>query len=329
MICSVCSKMSDGVSRFARAALATPDLIRGSGQRGNSMVRAHSASEDARERAGDTRPEPGSSARAVLLAVATAFVLAGCQTTQPMDATSATGLAAAPRADADWRRSAEAWGERYRANPGDPEAAANYAQALRGNGQRQQAVAVLEAASIQNPKQMGLLGAYGRALADVGNYKQALEVLNRAHTPDQPDWRILSVQGAVLDQMGRHDEAQRYYGTALRIVPDDPSVLSNLGLSYALSKDLVRAESTLRRAASQSRVDPRVRQNLALVIGLQGRFSEAEGIAQSDLPSDEAASNVTYLRQMLAQQNGWKDPGQPGKPPVTAGGKPPVRAQGS
>src|SRR4051794_40906767 len=37
-----------------------------SGQRGNSIVRAHSASEDARERADDTRPEPGSSARAVL-----------------------------------------------------------------------------------------------------------------------------------------------------------------------------------------------------------------------------------------------------------------------
>ena len=152
-----------------------------------------------------------------------------------------------------------------------------------------------------------------------GNYKQALEVLNGAHTPDQPDWRILSVQGAVLDQMGRHEDAQRYYGTALRIVPDEPSVLSNLGLSYALAKDLVRAEATLRRAAVQSRVDPRVRQNLALVVGLQGRFAEAEGIAQADLPSDEAAANVAYLRKMLAQQNGWKQE-------LT---KPPGRAQGS
>jgi naringenin degradation protein FdeH len=35
-----------------------------SGQRGNSIVRSHSASEDARERADDTRPEPGSSAGA-------------------------------------------------------------------------------------------------------------------------------------------------------------------------------------------------------------------------------------------------------------------------
>jgi hypothetical protein len=48
-------------AEHAAAALASE----ASGQRGDSLeVRAHSASEDARERAGDTRPEPGSSARA-------------------------------------------------------------------------------------------------------------------------------------------------------------------------------------------------------------------------------------------------------------------------
>jgi Flp pilus assembly protein TadD len=256
-----------------------------------------------------------------MLATVLCISLGSCQTTSPIDITGS--LAAAPsagRAEADWRRSAEAWGERYQANPNDPDAAINYAAALRGNGQRSQAVAVLEQASIANPKHMGVLGAYGRALADVGNYNQALDVLGRAHAPDRPDWRILSVQGAVLDQMGRHEDAQRYYATALRIVPDEPTVLSNLGLSYALSKDLVRAEATLRRASAQPRVDPRVRQNLALVVGLQGRFAEAENIAQTDLPSDEAAANVAYLRQMLAQQNGWKQTGQPGKPAVRAQG---------
>jgi Flp pilus assembly protein TadD len=250
----------------------------------------------------------------VALVAAFSIAVAGCQTTSPAETTGSLAMAAVPQGEADWRRSAETWGERYRANPNDPQAAINYAQSLRGNGQRAQAVAVLEQASIQHPKDMNVLGAYGRALADVGNFNQALEVLNRAHTPDQPDWRILSVQGAVLDQMGRHEEAQRYYGTALRIVPDEPSVLSNLGLSYALSKDLVRAEATLRKAAAQSRVDPRVRQNLALVVGLQGRFGEAESIAQADLPSDEAATNVAYLRQMLAQQNGWKATAEPSKP---------------
>jgi len=250
----------------------------------------------------------------VALIATMGIALAACKTLSP----EATGSFGAPAASADTRSVMEAWAERYRAMPADPDTAINYAQALRANGQRQQAVAVLEQASLQNPKHMPLLGAYGRALADNGAYKQALEVLNRAHTPDQPDWRILSVQGAVLDQMGKHEEAQRYYATALRIVPDEPSVLSNLGLSYALSKDLVRAESTLRRAAAQSRVDGRVRQNLALVVGLQGRFQEAENIARADLPTDAAAANVAYLRQMLAQQNGVK-PGE---------AKPSVRAQG-
>jgi Flp pilus assembly protein TadD len=129
-------------------------------------------------------------------------------------------------------------------------------------------------------------------------------VLNRAHTPDRPDWHILSVQGAVLDQMGRHEEARRYYASALRLAPDEPSVLSNLGLSYALSKDLKQAEETLRRASKEGRIDPRVRQNLALVVGLQGRFAEAETIARADLPPEEAAANVAYLKQMLAHPKG-------------------------
>ena len=108
----------------------------------------------------------------------------------------------------------------------------------------------------------------------------------------------------MLDQLGRHEEAQRYYATALRIVPNEPSVLSNLGLSYALSKDLKRAEATLRRASARGTQRQRVRQNLALVIGLQGRFSRRpSSIAQTDLPPDEAAANVAYLR---CRQQCWR-----------------------
>jgi Flp pilus assembly protein TadD len=134
-------------------------------------------------------------------------------------------------------------------------------------------------------------------------------VLNRAQTPDQPDWRTLSLQGAVLDQMGRHDEARGYYATALRIAPDEPSVLSNLGLSYALSKDLVRAESTLRRATAHGRADTGVQQNLAVVVALQGRLPEAETTARAHLTSGQGPAAMTHLRQRLAQQNGWKPQG--------------------
>jgi Flp pilus assembly protein TadD len=248
------------------------------------------------------------------LAVAIAMASAGCSTTPSLDATGSIASAPTPRTEAEWRREMEVMGQRYRADPRDVEAAMRYAQALRAIGQRAQASAVLEQAAIANPGNQPLLGAYGRALADSGSFSQALEVLNRAHSPDQPDWRILSVQGAVLDQMGRHQDAQRHYASALRLVPNEPSVLSNLGLSYALSKDLPLAEATLRRAADQPGAAPKVRQNLALVVGLLGRFAEAETIARGDLSPDEAAANVAYLKRMLAQQNDWKKKGGRGSP---------------
>src|ERR1700716_2133462 len=50
----------------AIAAAAAELASEASGQRGHSEVHAHSVSEDARERADATRPEPGSSARAAL-----------------------------------------------------------------------------------------------------------------------------------------------------------------------------------------------------------------------------------------------------------------------
>jgi Flp pilus assembly protein TadD len=258
-----------------------------------------------------SRPTVRLVACAVLLG-GVALTTAGCVTTGLNEMTaSIAGPAtpAAPRTEADWRRIAEQQGARYRANPGDPDAALAYAQALQALGERAQAVSVLQQASMRNPNNHALLGGYGRALADVGNYAQALDVFGRAHSPDQPDWRILSAQGAVLDQMGRHQDAQRYYSSALKIMPDEPSVLSNLGLSYALAKDLPKAEATLRRAVERPGADPRVRQNLALVIGLQGRFAEAETIARADLPPEEATANVAYLKQMMTDHNDWADLG--------------------
>jgi Flp pilus assembly protein TadD len=227
--------------------------------------------------------------------------LGGCQTMSDITGSVTSKAEASPNADP--RHQAEVYGERYRANPRDAEAALAYGQALRSTGQRTQAVAVFEQATIANPGDKVLLAGYGRALADNGNFQQAFDVLTRAHSPDNPDWRILSVQGTALDQLGRHDEARRYYAAALKIVPDEPSVLSNLGLSYVLSKDLPKAEETLRRAYGSAKADARVRQNLGLVVGLQGRFAEAESIVKADLPADEAAANVAYLKQMLSRKN--------------------------
>ncbi|NOJ40364.1 tetratricopeptide repeat protein [Bradyrhizobium australiense] len=247
-----------------------------------------------------------------------ALGLGGCQTSGLSDITGSIGEKADTSRAADPRREVELYQERYRANPRDADAALKYGTALRATGQRSQAVAVLEQASIVHPGDKLLLAAYGRALADNGNFQQAFDVLGRAHSPDDPDWRLLSAQGATLDQLGRYEEARQYYASALKIVPDHPSVLSNLGLSYVLSKDLPRAEETLRRAHSLAGTDPRVRANLALAVGLQGRVADAEKIVKADLPPAEAAANVAQLKQILARKDRENARAEVGKMPIAA-----------
>jgi Flp pilus assembly protein TadD len=231
--------------------------------------------------------------------------LCSCQTSGLSDVSDVTG-ALGEKTDvsraAEPRREVEALGEHYRANPKEPDAALQYGKALRAAGQPSQAVAVLEQATLVHPDNKALLAGYGRALADNGNFQQAFDVLTRAHTPDNPDWRILSAQGAVLDQLSRYDEARQYYSAALKIVPEEPSVLSNLGLSYVLSKDLPKAEEILRRANSRADADLRIRLNLALVVGLRGRLAEAESIVKADRPAEEAAANVAYLKRLLVRK---------------------------
>src|ERR1700710_2621064 len=141
-------------------------------------------------------------ARLLASAAVTAILaasLGGCQTMSDITGSLTSTTEASPNPATDPRRAVDAYGERYRANPKDAEAALAYGQALRATGQRAQAVAVLEQATIAHAGNKALLAAYGRALADNGNFKQAFDVLTRAHTPANPDWRILAVKGSALD----------------------------------------------------------------------------------------------------------------------------------
>lgn len=236
------------------------------------------------------------------------LTLAACQMRGgPGDVTGSIGASASqPRGQTQWRAEEAEWGKRYEANPKDRNAAFFYARALRALDKNAQALAILQGAVLVHTSDLELLGAYGRSLADNGRLKEADDVLSRAHTPEKPDWRVLSAQGTVADQLGEHARAQQIYQTALRLAPNEPTVMSNLGLSLALSKRLPEAERTLRAAAAAPGADARVRQNLVLVLGLQGRFPEAEQLARQDMSPAEATATVAYLRRSVSQTNSWE-----------------------
>lgn len=217
------------------------------------------------------------------------------QTTAPM-----------PTDEAGRRAYADRWEKTYSAHPGEKYASINYSRALRALTRYKEAAAVMQAAAVKAPKDYEVLGEYGKALADDGDLQQARDVLSRSYPPDRPNWDFLSVQGAVADRLDDHARAQAFYREALKIAPNEPAVLSNLGLSYALSKQLDLAEETLRQAAALPRADSRVRQNLALVLALEGKFGEAEQVSQRDMPAEAAARNVAAIRQMIAQNESWR-----------------------
>ena len=232
-------------------------------------------------------------------------LLAGCAKPKtPTDPTT-TGSIGQPVTPEDFDKAVTYWGGRYQTEEKVKEVALNYAAVLQRTGRADQAVAVLQKTAIYYPDDREVLAAYGKALAAAGNFELALQTVRRAQTPDQPDWKLLSAEAAILDQVGNNAQARKLYAQALDIAPNEPSVLSNYGMSYMLTGDLVQAEKFLRKAIAQPGADSRVRQNLALVVGLQGRFDEAERIAGAELSPDQAKANIAYLRQMLGQQNNW------------------------
>lgn len=195
--------------------------------------------------------------------------------------------------------------ERYRRNPKDRTTAIHYAAALRAAGQPEQAVAALEASMTAYPGDVAVTVAYGKALTAAGRFEQSMAVLDRVIRPDAPDWNALLVKGATLDQMGRNGEARKIYQQASVIAPGEASIETNLGLSYAMTSELPRAEQHLRRAVQMRGANSQTRQNLALVVGLQGRFDECRAIYAAELPPEQVESNMAYVRALLTQQNRW------------------------
>ncbi|MBN9668868.1 tetratricopeptide repeat protein [Roseibium aggregatum] len=240
-----------------------------------------------------------------LMAMTALVLVTGCASTKSNTGTHspASGHYTAP-GSAQALAATSKWASAYQKDRQNRAAILGYSSALSQNGQMSQALAVLRAGVISHPKDREIASAYGKVLAMNGRFDEALNVLQRAQQPETPDWRLMSAQAAIFDQTGKHEQARALYKQALKIAPDDPTLLNNLGLSYLLTNDLPDAEYTLRRAATLPGADSRVRQNLALVLGIQGKYDEAIQVAQAELDPRQAKANIAYLQAMMKKRQG-------------------------
>jgi Flp pilus assembly protein TadD len=240
-------------------------------------------------------------AGASLLVIST-LALGGCQTFSRADS-----MITGSTEPASLKATAEA-AKRWEAKPGNVKLGLHYVGLLKGIGRTDKALTVLGEMVSRDPNNSNLLTIYGKELAEAGRGEQASDILHRLVAGGTADWKIYSALGSAYDQQGQFKEAREAYQTALKAKPGEISVLNNLGMSYALEGNLAEAEKILRQAMTepQGAREPRLRQNLALVVGLQGRFEEAKEIASKDLPQVQVEANMTYLRNMLAQPDPWQ-----------------------
>ena len=228
--------------------------------------------------------------------------------TDPL-ATGSTGLAktAAPGEQVASFKRTEALSQQWATNHGNVPLGLEYADNLQRMGQTEQQIEVLKTLAVAHPEDGALQSKLGKQLLGQGRAGEATTMLERAAAAPGADWKTLSALGTAYDQQGNYTAARMKYQAALALKPGDLAVENNMAMSFALEGKLPDAEKLLRSASAQpgSDAQPRIRQNLALVVGLQGRFDEARSIASADLPPDQVEANLTFLQQMLSRPNTW------------------------
>ena len=201
--------------------------------------------------------------------------------------------AAAERADPLGR--AAFWAREADVDPTDADARLKLAKALRALGKFEEAGQAADQLLVMQPNNYEALLESARAKIAANQGFYAIDDAQRAEALAPRDWRPVSLLAVALEQAERGPEALAAHERALTLAPDNPATLTNLGMYYATHGDPSRAEPLLRQAVAAPGAGPQERQNLALVLGMQGRFDEAERLARQDLPPTTVDNNLAYL----------------------------------
>jgi Flp pilus assembly protein TadD len=141
-----------------------------------------------------------------------------------------------------------------------------------------------------------VISEYGKTLASMGRASDAVNFLTRAQQLEPGDWTIYSALGVAYDQIGDQKSAQTNYEQALKIKPEEPSVLSNYALSRMLAKDPDMARKLAVRAETAGGIrDAVIGRNITMIRSLAPE-TPAPQVAQAPAPAPHipapVASNV-------------------------------------
>jgi Flp pilus assembly protein TadD len=188
------------------------------------------------------------------------------------------------------------WAREVDADQTDSDARLKLAKALRALGKYEEAGEAADQLLVMQPGNYEALleSSRDRIAQNQGFY--GIDPAQRAEALQPHDWRPVSLLAIALEQSDRDSEALAAHEKALTLAPNNPATLSNLGMYYATHGDPAQAETLLRKAVAAPGAGASERQNLALVLGMEGRIDEAERLERQDLPPEAVTNNLAYLR---------------------------------
>ncbi len=252
------------------------------------------------------------SAFALIAAASAGAALAGDAKTKPAETSTFTAPPAkvdtykkASQADIqsalrdDPLKQAAYFSDQFEHDPTNAQIGICLSNALRTLGRYQEAADTAHSVLLFAPDNTDALVAAARAHIGGGQGFYAIDQLEHLSKLKPNDWQAYSLLGVAYDQTKRPDDAQTAWATALKLSPNNPAVLTNIAMSKVAGGDFVGAEPLLRTAVAQKSSTLQERQNLALVLGLEGKMAEAEKLLRQDLPPDAADANLAWLQQSL------------------------------
>jgi cytochrome c-type biogenesis protein CcmH/NrfG len=152
---------------------------------------------------------------------------------------------------------------------------------------------------------VGTSGAAGGApmMAEINALKRRLQ-------EDPRDAAALKRLANIYHDVAMWDQAVGYYERAVELTPDDPDLITDLGVCYRGQRQFERALEMFERAASLDAGHVQSRFNSAVVVGFDlGRYDDALEIVAS---LEAAAGSVPRLGELKAALEQAKSAGASG-----------------
>lgn len=128
-----------------------------------------------------------------------------------------------------------------------------------------------------------------------GRLAKAKALYEDLYQRDSEDVNVCHRLAIVSARLGEYDASLRYFDEARQLAPNNADIVNDFGYSLFARNDLAGAEAVFRQALALDSRNERAKNNLAVVLGHQGNFTESLALFRQTVSEAEANANLAYI----------------------------------